>query len=403
MKTMHNNENGTAGAEAGKGGTGLRALALAFVLGGLGPAAVAVEPAAGGAKVYQGRRSYALDELPEKLGAGPLAALEHWGGWAAERGYRLELSADGRVLLVLRARKAPKKELKLIEEALEQFDELLPAPERGPAGEPLWRGTGSVEAFFGLPKSAWIQHGPQADTETIVLLGIGEQDDYEAAIDLIVEGQPALASWARAGKGGPGFVLAEPLCASWLLGKLAAEEYDPHNELVNRLTRLLVMRRFGRQPWWLTVGLAWYMEIELRGTVYCFPGRSGFVASSSHGAWPSQLRKLARDRDAEISVERLAGLTAQGWDEERALLAWGTVKYLASAHGERLPHILENFRLLRNLQGIERWSDGAWRVDTGYRVPLEHQQALLVCHLGDGFEGDMAKVMAKGRWPRRRH
>lgn len=401
MKTTHNNRDGEAGSRIGKGGTGLRALALALVIGGPGPAAVAVEPPGGGVKVYQEHRSYTLEELSEKLGAGPLATLELWGGWAAERGYRLELSADGRVLLVLRARKTPKKELKLIEETLELFDELLPAPERGPAGEPLWRGTKPEETLFGVPNSAWIQYGPQADTEMIVLFGVGEQDDYEAAIDLIVEGQPALASWAHTCKDGPGFVLSQPLCASLLLGKLAAEESDPHNELVNCLTRLLVTRRFGRQPWWLTVGLAWYMELELRGTVYCFPGRSGFVASSSHGAWPRRLRKLARDRDADISVERLLGLWPQVWDEERAILAWGTVKYLATAHGEQLAHILEDFRLLRNLQGIERWPDGAWRVNTGYRVPLEHQEALMASRLGGGFEQDMAEVMAKGRWPRR--
>ena len=60
------------------------------------------------------------------------------------------------------------------------------------------------------------------------------------------------------------------------------EEWDIENELVHRLAHLLLLRRFGQQPFWLTMGFSWYVEKEMRGAIYCYPYRSGFVWASEH-------------------------------------------------------------------------------------------------------------------------
>ena len=356
------------------------------------------------ARVYQGRKSYYLDKLPADLGAAPLAAVERWGEWAVESGYRLELTADGRVLLLMKSRRTPRKELKLIEETLELFDELLPAPQRGEHGEPLPRlaEDAPLAALGSAVAPPWIQHGPEADTETIVLLAVDEQADYEAAIDLMVGTNQYLKSWAASGKRQLGFVLDQPLCGSLPIGKLEPEEYDFRNELVHRLTRLLVTRRFGRQPWWLTVGLAWTMELELRGTVYCFPGKDGFVSRGSHGAWPNNLRNLVRKKDSGISWQRLADWQRWTWNDGDATLAWGVTKYLSMAEAQALPMILEDFRALRNIHGIDRGADGRWRILTDYTVSSADQKELLEGHLGEEFAEEMGAALAKGKWPRRR-
>ena len=50
------------------------------------------------------------------------------------------------------------------------------------------------------------------------------------------------------------------------------------NELANRLTRLLTHRRYGAMPYWLDMGLAWFVEQEVQGDLYSFPGRDDFVS-----------------------------------------------------------------------------------------------------------------------------
>jgi hypothetical protein len=356
-------------------------------------------------EVHWGRKAFEVEELPDEMGPGARAAVALWAGWAADHGYRMELSEDGCVLLLLQAKRTPKKELKLIEETLEMFNELLPAPERGTGGEPLPRLAqgGPLAAMEGAwVRAPWIQAGPEADTETIVLLGLGDQKDYASVVDLMVDGNPYLAQWAPSGKRAAGFVLEQPLCGSWLLGSAAPEECDPHNELVHRLARLLLLRRYGRQPWWLTLGLAWHMEIELRGTVYCFPGRGGFVSCHMHGSWPNNLRNMARKDEPDITWERLSCWKRGAWNDGDATRAWGVAKYISLARSDALPFILEDFRSLGNMLGIERRTDGSWRVLTDYTVSQEDQQGILEAHLGEGFEEEMLKAFSKSKWPRKR-
>jgi len=343
--------------------------------------------------------AHSVVELPSELGAGPRAALETWAPWAADRGYRIELSDDGRVLLLVRSRKRPRAELELVEDATKLFDSILPAPPRREDGspapqpedgsDPLALRTGPGEAW------TWIRNGSPPDTDTIVLVQARNQEDYETVVDLVVAAQPYLASWAASGKRASGFVLERPLCGVWLDGAADLEEYDAKNELVHRLARLLTLRRFGRQPWWLTLGLAWHFELELRGGVYCFPYRSGFVGRNEHTGWPSQLKRVAKDPGIDITA--LARWKRGEWDDERAILAWGFTLDLIRRHERALPMILEDFRVLQNLRGIERRTDGSWSVVVGYEPSAEDQEETMRWFLGDDFETDTSKALAKGK------
>lgn len=343
--------------------------------------------------------AHELTELPADLGEAPRAALETWGAWATESGYRLELSPDGRVLLILRAKRTPKKELELVAETVERFDEILPAPPRELDGTPL-RSAADAPAASRIdanPSWNWIQNGPAPDTETIVLLRAQNSADYSAAIDRIVADEPWMAGWAAAGKSQGGFVFERPLCAAWLEDGPGLEEHDPQNELVHRLARLLTLRRFGQQAWWMTLGIAWHFEIELRGGVYCFPYRNGFVGRAEHGAWPKKLGRLAKQQGDGIALATFADWDRGSWEDESAVLSWGVAAHLAKHYPEVLPLILENYRILYNAKGIERGADGSWNILVDYRPSIEDQEEILRFHLGDEFAAEMKEAFAKGR------
>lgn len=352
--------------------------------------------------LHWGRASHPLTELPVELGDAPRAALEKWGPWAAEHGYRLELTDDARVLLLVQAKRRPKAELELIEDTVAWFDELLPAPPRREDGSPASPPVPEPAAHRIGPDGSWswIPHGSLPDVDTVVLVQAKDQTDYESTVDLVAELEPYLVPWTGTGKRASGFVLERPLCSVWREGGADLEEYDPENELVHRLARLLTLRRFGRQPWWLTLGIAWHFEIGIRGDVYCFPYRDGFVARKEHRAWPSMLKRTVK-KDA-VEMEHLAGWRRGEWDDGQAILAWGVVGHLADRHADALPLLLEDFRVLQNCKGIERRTDGSWSVVVGYEPSPADQVESVRWYLGEEFEAEATKALAKTRRSPRR-
>ena len=305
-----------------------------------------------------------LSDLPGALPESAQAAARTWAPWAEEVGYRMDLSADARVLLLTfddnKGRKKSEKNMKLIEEVLEQLDSMLPLPASRPVeGTP-------TEASAGDGAFEW---GAVArESQTAVLLEIDDLDHHVSAIDFLMQQNDQLGAWGPAAKGLTGFVLEQPLVAAWQpnAGVKVDWEGDPTNEMVNRLAQLMTLRRFGRQPYWLSVGIAWYVEMEQLDAVFCFPYRNAeFVSASEHNKWDKALRNSLKSRKEPLAMSELTRLARGTFHAEASKMSWGAVAFLVRHHPGALPEICEELYRNWDEQGRVTNADGTWN-----RIPF---------------------------------
>ncbi|MEW6074510.1 MAG: hypothetical protein AB1726_18185 [Planctomycetota bacterium] len=357
--------------------------------------------------------------LPAELGAEARSAIETWQKWAAEQHYRLDLSADERVLLLSASGSSRRsQQAKLVAGALRFFDERLPAPAHraglaalagGLAGEPAPpaggdepipddpegdppplgppRGVGA-EGLEDPPEITWAWGAGSVppDTETIVFLVLKKPNDYQSALVQLAKIAPYLEPWIAGARKYTGFVLEQPLAGAFVEAGEGREEWDPDAELVNRIAGLLLLRRFGRQPYWLTQGWAWVAELELRGGIYCFPYRSEFVWAVEHTGWPSTLRtKFASRTGDPLRLEEFAAWPRGTYQGDAALLSWGFADFLVAAHRAELPALLEALRVYRDAHDRIPLSATEWRRDPDYEIPLETLDELFRAHLGEDY------------------
>jgi hypothetical protein len=360
---------------------------------------------------------HALDALPADLPAPAAVALDQWAAWGAEHGYGLFLEDSGTVLYV--AEQATTASLGLIGRTVEFFDARLPAPERaateaasatrtegpwqGPPGqgstdqteqpdvipddpESGAAGVPLVEAPSGTPewKSSWGAGSDALDRDTLVLLALA-RDDYSSALQNLVDKVPSLAAWATSAKTAAGFVLESPLVGAWLVDEAGQEEFDPNGELVHRLTDLLVLRRFGRQPYWIVQGTAWHAEMNLRGAIYCYPARDEFVYTVEHESWPldvrNQIKKEFKKKGA-LAIDRFSALRRGRWNGEAARLAYGAMAWLLENRAAGLPAALEELRLTYERESRIDKGGGLWERDVTYEVSDATVQQAFEKHLG---------------------
>ncbi|MEM7305161.1 MAG: hypothetical protein AAF682_00755 [Planctomycetota bacterium] len=367
----------------------------------LGSTAGAVQDAPGGGSFevrYGGR---AVDALPRELGPGAPMAASTWWPWAKENGYRLHLTEDGRVLVILPKKESGKKQLKLVGKVTAYFDEILPAPEREeppapapppPAEEGGEEGEDGEESW----SFEWSDDGPPLDSETAVLIQARGVKEYESALRYAAERYPYLESWLNAGLHYAGFHLERPLAAVWVEEAEGLEEYDVENELVHRLTHLLTVRRFDQQPYWLTTGLAWHVESKLLKSIYCYPYRAEFVYETEHTSWEADLRAAHKGSTA-LRMDEVVGLRRGTFTIAEARNAWGAATFLARHHTDGLAPILEELRLLRDEKGIVRHGDGSWERVAGYEVSHVDQLAVLQRHAGESFLTELLAFYEKGK------
>lgn len=349
--------------------------------------------------------SHAVDKLPAEMPLPAKVAIDQWSAWAVKHGYRLTLGPDGRVLFV--SATSVTAQMELAQRTLTFFDEHLPAPPREKiAARPLSAGGGrgggipedpddvipedpedehsgseSLErALYGWSEQ-WGAGSQELDRDTITLMVIDGESDYSDAIDHLATLAPYLEEWTENARENLGFVLEKPMCGAWVLGGEGQEEWSPDAELVHRLSELLLARRFGRQPYWLSQGWAWYAETELRGAIYCYPYRNEFVYVVEHTAWPHDVKKLAAEL-GEFDIEMIASLVRGEWNGRAARFAFGAVAYLASAHADALPRVLEELRLAWDEGNRTDLGGGDWRRDQKWEVPLAEQIEILRAHTG---------------------
>jgi hypothetical protein len=338
------------------------------------------------ALVHWQRKRFEPGDWPERLPAPQRAVLEYWTPWCTERGYRMDLDDDGRVLLLSSARlTSVRRETDLVRKTRDKFDELLPWV--APSVEPR-RGSDEVaRGRLDAPHAA-----------PIVLLRFDSAADHAEALAHLARQETYLADWAVATRDATGFFLHQPLCAGWRDDAAGREEWRPDNELVHNLAQALVEQRFGRAPYWLGQGLAWQLEDAVTGSLYAFPGRDGFVAVDAHQGWRDDLQKRFKKRgDIPVAVEDLAGWPDGTWDEPYAAVAWGVVTWLEKYRPEALPALAADLGAYRDVHEVQTHADGSWVRDPRFRVPARVQGQLLAKHAGADALAECARFFEKGR------
>ena len=294
-------------------------------------------------------------------------AAGFWADFAATRKYAIKSLRNGDLLVLLPQEKSkPERALERIEQALARFDAILPAaPSATGAGDAAPSAT-----------NLWGATDRPLDSGTMVLALFREPDDFAEALSALGEAFPYMAAWSASAKGQPGCILERPLFGACVDNVPGMEEWNPDNELVHRVAQLALIRRFGRQPVWVGLGVGWNVEFDVLKNIYCFPWRDSFVWATEHGGWENDLRRAWKKRGSEaVPMADLAAIKRGGFAVEDAAICWGFVRFLVRHHGERLPALLREFDAQRAVLGRVPTSDGRnWTMAADYELPAEDQQ-----------------------------
>ena len=332
-------------------------------------------------------RPYPIDELPAELGDEPGKAARAWTDWCAEHRYAMELDDGGRVLLVTAVGSTKRAKARaLVKKTSKQFDKILPAPTEtaGHPGEVAQWGAGSTPL----------------DHETAVLFVLRDADDQARLLEELARKHSYLSGWTESAKNFVGFVLERPLVGAYLESAANLKEWRPENELVHRLTELLFLRRFGRQPWWLQQGIAWNVEIATLKGVYCFPYRSEFIYATEHGAWPDNVKGLytRKGKDAKpLDLERLTNWTRGSYRSQEAWTAWGAAHFLIKEQGAALPAFLRELHRYRDEHDRADNGDGTWQRVVGYEIAVDVLQEMMERHFGADVLLEAGTYLGKGK------
>ncbi|MBK7874494.1 MAG: hypothetical protein IPJ77_01850 [Planctomycetes bacterium] len=359
-----------------------------------------------------------LAKLPADLPVAARAAIEGWSAWAGEHEYRLDLDAEGRILLVSPERgSGPAARLRAIAKTESWFDLLFPAPAKEPAPAapkapaspsgipedpeappPDAPSTGSApKPATTTWSSAWGSGSGASDTTTAVLFVLRDEGDQSALLDQLVQRHAYLAAWSATAKRQQGFVLEEPLCGGYVEKARGQEEWDPQHELVNRAAQVLLLRRFGQQPFWLQQAVGWEAEIAFDGALYCFPYRDEFVFATEHTGWPVELKNAFKDRaETPLTVAELAAWPRGRFESARAHAAWGFLHHLATTKSAALTPALVAFARYRTEHDRRPTGPNAWERIPGYELPALEQERILKEHFGGDVLEQATKAFRKG-------
>lgn len=371
-----------------------------------------------GAPIQWAGRTLRLEALPPELPSDARQALEAWHPWAIAHDARLDLDPDGRVLFVARrsSERAPRL-LELATRVVARFDQELPAPAerrvpqtaalvppkeeepkpaRGekplpedpedPEGEHPW----PLAPPKPVPKTSappvittWGAAGQAPDTGTAVVFLLFDEPEFEALLVELGQRFAHLEPWTHEAKALQGFVLGDPLVAAYLETPAGVEEWNADNELVNRVARLCLLRRFGELPNWFVQGYAWHMEFALMGAVYVFPWRDEFVWATEHTGWG----KPVAERYAKKSLKPADFM---GWKrgrylEPEAKASWAVCEYLLAKEAAKLPDLLERLRVFHEEHARIQDGPSRWHRDVEYEMPVTDQQKLVSEVLGAAY------------------
>ena len=348
--------------------------------------AASVTPGGGGAdaRLVWERVSHDLGAWPNDLQPEVTEVLDAWSAFAQERGYRMDLDAEARVLTLSSAEsnRSIRRWEELVEDTLLEVDIL--APFTSPS-----RLQDNVSATILHERLQGERPGP------IVLVRLADRSDREALIADLAIRHPGLVEAGALQMDGPGLLLRQPCCAAWLEGDLNDNDWKPRNELVARLTRLVLDQRFGALPTWLEEGIAWRIEGEVLRTLNSRPlGTDGNVELEARG-YESDLSKHFRRRELDaVHMQDLSHWERGTWDEQRAAMAWGAVTHLAEARQGCLGAFCTELTLQGDVMRLKR-GHGDW--NSAESVTTDTQHRALLRTAGSTVLGEWADYFATGR------
>src|SRR5688572_16583569 len=333
------------------------------------------DPGDGAVLTWRGKE-LTVAEAAGQLAPNALRELEVWSAWCEQRSYRAVLDDDGRALLIASSTRSDLDKLsERARKAAALVERLAPLPARD-AGE-----------TYLVPEWGRGQHVPERDTATVVL--VESEADFQALVGVLEAAKPQLAGQLPRHLAVPAFHSAEAAMGALLSAPPDIEigtVWRVDNEIVHRLARLLIYRRFGELPYWLELGLAWNVEQGVMGDLYSFPGREEFVSVDDHEGWRKELqRKFKARRKEPLRIEELSAWNPPQWNGNCAALAWGMGQFLAQEEPEELAAALEELRLDMKANGVKVEADGSWQMVAGYKTSAERQHAILARHFGDDY------------------
>ncbi|HET6203543.1 MAG TPA: hypothetical protein VFI25_12155 [Planctomycetota bacterium] len=313
---------------------------------------------------FEGRR-IPYSSLPADLPSATRTVLERERAFAEKNGLRVYAKARGPVVLV--SEWGDSQNLALLGDAerlAAEFPRLFPDPKEPPplADEEL--DTTDPSAPFPL----YLLSSPAI---------------YQSLAQRLASEHEYLQGWAAKAARLQGFNLYRPRISVVLSGTYG----DPHHWVVHNLTHVLSHPRYGRQPFWVEEGMAWYAEDALLRGVFAFCYRDNFLWDAEKSGWSTDFAGLFRSGKPR-SVLDLASLRPgtytsgeAGVKDPRALLAYGLVAYLGNERREEFAALLLAFA-----------KDGAEQggFEASYEVPVETQRKLLVEILGADLDKNLA-------------
>ena len=354
--------------------------------------------------------------LPKDLGEAPRVAIAAWEPWARAAGYRMDLDEQGRALVLTRASRSRSRDiLPLLVWGGSWFDGVLPVPPPR-TGETPKASPGSVpetsdaipedpeappqgserqKEFHVRSESAWGSGSLEPDSRTATLIALADEKDQESVLAYLGEHHPDLREWAARAAKEVGFVLEIPLVAAYVESASGQEEWSPAHEILNRIVRLLTLRRFGQLPNWLQHAIAWEAETAYDGSIWVYPYRDEFVYTVEHAAWPSEIKKEFEGRASKpLEMEELSRWKPRTWDGACARHAFGFFHYLAEEKADAVPTLLEDFRRFRDANDRKPAGDGTWTRSPDWEPTPEAQLAILKARCGETVLADASRWMA---------
>lgn len=340
-------------------------------------------PRAEGQSVHWKASPYTADTLPAEIPEAMRAAIGQWASWAAANEYGLVVDPEAEVLfLYSNYKKTITREVKVIARTKKEFGALLAPLASDPAA-----------AKTPVP---WT-----SDAQALVLFRLANEKDLDLLLDKVKEIDGRYASWAEASKKNTGFVLEALGVSAWIeapAGLEVRKVWRAENELVHRLTRLLVHRRYGLDPHWLATGISWHLEQTITGGLYSFPGRNEFVGVKEHSGWKAQLGETFRGRpEKALELAEIAGWQRGTWDEEAAAKSWGLVRFLAARDEKALALYLDDLGRAQRTGAVTTQADGSWKSNPDFAVPAEAQTEFLVARFGASALADASHSFAVGQ------
>jgi hypothetical protein len=330
----------------------------------------------------------AIETVPEAV----RESLRYWRVWAEEQEFDFAVDKSGSLLLVSPSSNKLKHWLEEAEKAAKRFNELAPLPpdrqidrilpDSGPAplaGEsaPALAEGKEGETVTGLAANIGL---PPYEQDPAVLFHLTEQAQQLSILERLAFDHEHIKAWLAEGNSRAGFCVEWPQVGAWLETPVN-EEWSPEAELVHRVAQLLTVRRFGHLPYWLRIGLAWKVEWDVIGGIYCFPYRSGFVYATEHESWPNDLAKMFSERkEYPLQPSELGDWPRETFRAEFGQRAFGFVSFLADNFPAALPALLEAARREFERGSLKSAPAGSWQRDLQFDVSaqrlFEHLVAL---------------------------